>query len=146
MFQPSVLDGPAVPLLRQLRDQGFELAEGTGSRLLIKPVARLTSELRSVVRRHKGALLLLIRVSDEGVQARRAVFRDERDASPGTVGPFLFRPGVPYQRAMCFSCGDGLPEPRFGRCWRCSLAWRLVCRLPMSVELARAYDETKVVA
>ena len=130
MFQPDLLDGPAVPLLRQLRNQGFELAEGSGGRLLIRPIARLTPELRSVTRRHKGALLLLIRVSDEGVQARRKVFRHQQNAAPETVGPFLFRPGVPYQSGTCFSCGDRLPEPRFGRCWRCSLAWRLVCRPP----------------
>jgi hypothetical protein len=51
---------------------------------------------------------------------------------------------VPYVRAACFSCGDSLPEPRFSRCWRCSLAWRLACRLPVSTELAAAMDAARV--
>ncbi len=137
---------PALFLFYRLREQGFELAEGTGGRLLIKPAARLTGDLRSVTRRHKGALLALIRICDEGVRGRCDVFQDQLEASPGTVGPFLFQLSVPYQRGTCFSCGARLPEPRFGRCWRCSLAWRLVCRLPIPAELARAYDESKVVA
>ena len=38
------------------------------------------------------------------------------------------------------------PVVRFGRCWRCSLAWRLACELPVSAEVGAAYDSARVCA
>ena len=46
----------------------------------------------------------------------------------------------------CFSCGAALPEPRYGRCRRCSLAWRLAVGVPIPAEWAAAYDGARVVA
>lgn len=85
------------------------------------------------IRHYKDALKLLLRCCDAGVQARRDVFACQLTQTPAPRVPaFLFRPDVPYVRGGCFSCGDTLPEPPFSRCWRCSLAWRLACRLPVS--------------
>ncbi len=58
--------------------------------------------------------------------------------------PHHFRPGVPYVPGSCFSCGDALAALRFGRCWRCSLAWRLAVRLPVPADLAVVLDDVKV--
>ena len=92
------------------------------------------------------ALVTLIRICDQGVQERVAVFRAQLEADPTTIGPFLFKAGVPYGRSVCFSCGACLPDACFGRCWRCSLGWRLAYRLPVPAELAAAHDEARVVA
>ena len=37
---------------------------------------------------------------------------------------FLVCPDLRWERGQCFSCGDKLGAPRYGRCWRCHLAWR----------------------
>ena len=57
-----------------------------------------------------------------------------------------FTAGVTYRQSTCFSCAARLQKARFGRCWRCSLAWRLAYRLPVPEELAVAHDEASVVA
>src|ERR1700722_4532381 len=44
------------------------------------------------------------------------------------IPALLFRADVPYVSGRCFSCGEETGRPAFGRCWRCSLAWRLACR------------------
>lgn len=86
-----------------------------------------------------------IDVVDDGVKTRLDAFRRQFEATLAPAVPaFLFRPGVSYQAGVCFSCGDSLPSPRFGRCWRCSLAWRLACRLPLPAELAAALDAARV--
>ena len=59
------------------------------------------------------------------------------------VPALLFRSGVPYVEGRCFSCGDALQRFRVGRCWRCSLAWRLACRVAMPAPLADALDAAR---
>lgn len=92
------------------------------------------------------ALAALVRACDDGVQARRESFAAQFKAGPASRVPaFLFRSGVAYEAAICFSCGDRLAEVRFGRCWRCALAWRLVAvRVPAAT--AAALDEARVCA
>ena len=142
---PNVFDSAAFPLFITLQEQGFEF-QVTGGALFIKPVGRVTPELRAQLRRHKPALMTLVCVCDQGVQERVAVFRAQLEADPTTIGPFLFTAGVPYRRSFCFSCGADLPDVCFGRCWRCSLGWRLAYRLPVPAALAAAHDEARVVA
>ena len=142
---PNVFDSVALPLLITLQEQGFELQVTNGA-LFIKPVERVTPELRAQLRQHKPALMTLVCVCDQGVQDRVEVFRAQLEADPLTVGPFLFIAGVPYSKSICFSCGAGLCDAGFGRCWRCSLAWRLAYRLPVPAETAAAHDEAKVCA
>ncbi len=141
----NVLNSPAVAVLCDLEHAGLDLAVVDG-RLRVRPVERLTAEHEQLIRQHRDALVTLLRICDQGVRERVAVFRAQLEADPTTIGPFLFKVGVPYGRGACFSCGACLPDACFGRCWRCSLAWRLACQLPVPAELARAYDETKVVA
>jgi hypothetical protein len=88
---------------------------------------------------------MLLRTCDAGVQDRREVFAKQLTLTPAPRVPmFIFRANVPYRQGTCFSCGDRLSEVRFGRCWRCSLAWRLACRLPMTADLAAALDAARV--
>ena len=143
----DVFAGPALPLLLRLEAEGFDVV-AEGDRLRVRPPARLTPELVTALREHKADLLMLLRCCDAGVQARRDVFeyQYERTPAPG-VPMFLFRPSLPYAPGVCFSCGDGLQPPfRFGRCWRCSLAWRLAYRLPITPELATSIDEARRVS
>ncbi len=58
----------------------------------------------------------------------------------------VFQAGVPYVKARCFSCGDPTGEPGYGRCWRCSLAWRLAAGVPLPAAQAAVYDGARVVA
>ena len=133
-------------LFRRLEDQGFDLRV-SGTKLLIKPVSRLTPDLRADIRSNDAALITLVRICDEGVQERLATFKQQlREAPEGATPGFVFRRGTPYAKAVCFSCGAVLPEPRYGRCWRCSLAWRMSVGVPIPAELAQAYDESKVLA
>ncbi len=96
----------------------------------------LMVELRAQLDKHKPALIILVRICDQGVQDRVTVYRAQLEADPSTVGPFIYTAGVPYSKGVCFSCGVGLPDACFGRCWRCSLGWRLAYRLPVPAELA----------
>jgi hypothetical protein len=140
----NVLDSPALPLLLELEQQGCRV-ELTPHKLVVEPASRLTPHQRSAVLAHARELALLVGCLDPGVVERRDLFRRQLEATPAPRVPtFLFRPDVPYVRTACFSCGDSLPEPRFSRCWRCSLAWRLACRLTVSTELAQAMDAARV--
>ena len=141
----NVFNSAAFPLFITLQEQGFEF-QVTGGALFIKPVDRVTKELRVKLRQHKPTLITLVRVWDQGVQDRVEVFRAQLEADPTTIGPFLFTAGVPYSKGICFSCGAGLPDACFGRCSRCSLAWRLAYRLPVPAELGAAHDEARVLA
>ena len=141
----NVFDSAALPLLITLQEQGFDL-QVTGGALFIKPVERVTAELRAQLRQHKPGLTALVKVCDQEVQDRVVVFRGQLEADPTTIGPFLFTAGVPYSKGICFSCGACLPDACFGRCRRCSLGWRLAYGLPVPEELAVAYDEARVVA
>jgi hypothetical protein len=141
---PNVLDSPALPLLLELEQQGCRV-ELTPHKLVVEPASRLTPHQRSAVLTHARELALLVGCLDPGVVERRDLFRRQLEVTPALRVPtFLFRPDVPYVRTACFSCGDSLPEARFSRCWRCSLAWRLACRLTVSTELAQAMDAARV--
>jgi integrase len=41
---------------------------------------------------------------------------------------------------VCSSCGNALFLPRFGRCWCCSVAWRLAAGVPVDEVLAEAWE------
>jgi len=45
---------------------------------------------------------------------------------------------------VCSSCGNALFLPRFGRCWCCSVAWRLAAGVPVDEVLAEAIDAARV--
>mgnify|MGYP004029948083 CR=1 FL=1 len=78
---PTVFDSAALPLLITLQEQGFELRVTNGA-LFIKPVDRVTLELRAQLRQHKPALMTLVCVCEQGVQDRVTVFRAQLEASP----------------------------------------------------------------
>jgi hypothetical protein len=140
----NVLDSPAVPLLVELEQQGCRV-ELTPHKLIVEPASRLSPHQRAAVLAYARELALLVRCLDPGVVERRDLFRRQLESTPAPRVPsFLFRPDVPYVQAACFSCGDVLPEARFSRCWRCSLAWRLASRVPISTELAAAMDAARV--
>ena len=143
--RPDVFDGPGLPLLIELEQDGFDLAVRLGE-LWVRPVDRLTTQQQAKIQQHRDALMTLVSNCDSGVQECVEVFRAQLEASPGTVGPFLFTAGVPYAKGICFSCGAGLRGAGFGRCGRCSLAWRLAYRLPVPAELGSAYDTARIVA
>ncbi|MDA1082733.1 MAG: hypothetical protein O2973_13905 [Gemmatimonadetes bacterium] len=78
---------------------------------------------------------------DAGVQARRQVFARQLDTAPaGVLVPrFVFRE-APYVKGHCHACGEALERVRWGSCWRCSVARRLVCGAPVPIALFTAYD------
>ena len=142
----NVFDSAALPLLIQLEGQGFDLQVTNGA-LFIKPTERLTPALLAQLRQHKPELITLVRVCDAGVQERLVVDKQQLANAPeGTTPDFVFRRGTPYSTAVCFSCGANLPERRYGRCWRCSLAWRMAVGVPIPAEQATAYDGARVMA
>jgi hypothetical protein len=136
----------AVAILFELHREGFTVDLTDDDALTIAPRSRLTPERQRTIVTHKDALKTLLRGVDEQVAARRHAFREQlaRAAAP-RVPAFLFREGVVYAKGTCFSCGDPLPQPTFGRCWRCSVAWRLACRPPIPADLAAALDSAKVI-
>ncbi len=139
-----VLNSPAVAVLYDLEHAGLDLAVVDG-RLRVWPVERLTAACELLIQQHRDELVTL--VGDSGVQARVAAYRQQlREVPAGSAPAFVLRPGTPYTKAICFSCGAVLPERRWGRCWQCSLAWRLAVRVPIAAERAVVYDEAKVMA
>lgn len=147
MVRPAkdVLSSPALPLLLQLEACGVRFRLH-GDQVLVSPRGSLTPKQRAVFSQHRDAVRALVAIcTDDAIQARRDAFRLQLDATPAPRLPaFLFRSNVPYVRGLCFSCGDALPERHFGRCWRCSIAWRLACRLPVPADLAAAFDAARV--
>ena len=141
----NVFNSSAKAVLSDLKHAGLDMAVVDG-RLRVWPVERLTAQHEHLIQQHRDELVALVRSCDQGVQERVAVYRAQLEADPTTIGPFLFTAGVPYGRGVCFSCGDFLPDACFGRCWRCSLGWRLAYGLAVPAELAAAYDEARVVA
>lgn len=143
----EVIQSPAIALLNDLTQCGFEVVLSEGGMLSIAPRSRLTSEQMQTIARHKDALKrLLVRRSETGVSQRREVFAQQLARTPSPRVPaFLFTADVVYAKGTCFSCGDALSAWTFGRCWRCSLAWRLACRVPIDQDVASALDESKVV-
>jgi hypothetical protein len=137
-------DSPAADILSSLEADGFRV-ELEPNGIVIVPRSRLTPERMKEIAHHKEELLLLLRCRDAGVQARRVAFASALASTPAPRVPaFLFRLEVPYLRGVCFSCGDKLPQPRFGRCWRCSLAWRLAAQVQIPGDVASALDGAKV--
>ena len=122
----DVLHSAALPLLVELEAQGFALALSDVGRLRVEPGSRLTAEQRASLTAHGAEVVDLLRACDAGVRARRASFECQMALlGAGVVSSLTFKTGTPYAAGVCFSCGDGLQRPfRFGRCWRCSLAWR----------------------
>jgi hypothetical protein len=147
MVTADVLNGPVLPCLLELEALGVRFRRD-GDHVLVSPRGVLTLEQREVFRRHQAAVRVLVAlVADAEVQARRDAFRQQVEATPAPMVPaFLFKVGICYTKGRCFSCGDKLPELRFGRCWRCAVAWRLACRLPIDAALADALDGAKVLA
>jgi hypothetical protein len=97
-------------------------------RLRVSPRELLTDEYAARIREHRDALRLLVWCSDDGVQARRAVFARTVAAASNKPGlPALrYRDDVALERGRCVSCGDDTTAPVW--CWRCQLAARLaVC-------------------
>ena len=138
-------ESPAVSILCELQRDGFTLQLTADDVLTITPRSRLTPEQMSLIVTYKDALKKLLRPCDAGVVARREAFVQQLARTPAPrVPPFLFKADIVYAKGVCFSCGDGLPSLTFGRCWRCSLAWRLACRLPVPADLAAALDGAKV--
>ena len=145
LMTDDVLASPARPVLLELQAAGvrFRLE---GDQVLVSPRGALTPEHRDLFRQHREAVRALVAIStDAGIVARRDVFAQQLAQTPApTVPAFIFKPDVPYMQGTCFSCGDGLPELHFGRCGRCSIAWRLACRVPVPAELAAAFDTARV--
>ena len=141
---PDVVTSAAVGMLRQLEADGFHVELMADGALSIAPRSRLTAERMRAIAECKAALKTLLRCCDDRVQARRRVFAQQFAEAAAPMPAFLYRADVPYARGRCFSCGDALPELRFGRCWRCALAWRLACRLPIPAEIAVVMDTAKV--
>ena len=142
----DVLNSPAVAVLCGLEEAGLDLAVVDG-RLRVWPVERLTAEHERVIRRHRNELVTLVRICDDGVQERLVAFKQQlREVPEGTTPAFVFQQGTPYTKSVCFSCGTALATPEYGRCWRCSLAWRMAAGVPIPATQAAVYDEARVVA
>ena len=104
MFQSA-----AVGILGGLKADGFRVELTADGVLSIAPRSRLTPERMATVTVHKDALQMLVRVYDEGVQARCEVFARQLETAPsGVLVPqFVFRE-APYSRGRCHACGDAL--------------------------------------
>lgn len=145
VLTPDVLISPALPLLLALERLGCTVEITSGGRVAVEPASRLSAEQRTAFVAHARDLALLVKCCDAGVAERRDVMRRQyATAPPGRLPALLFVPGVPCVEGSCFSCADALQTFRIGRCWRCSLAWRLACRLPIPVDLADALDGARV--
>jgi len=141
----DLLDHPALPLVLELEQAGFQLRLAPPDRLQVVPGSQLTEDQRRLLIVHKRAVVMVLRCCDAGVVARRDAFRQQLEAVSAPVVPaFLYRPGIPYAPGVCFSCGDANERRTYGRCWRCALAWRLACRLPVSPDVAEARDHARV--
>lgn len=146
MLSSDPLSSPAVDVLLRLEAEGFFFEVTSEGRFRVSPAEQLTTELMGLVRQYRDDLVVLTRVCDEGVQARVIVFRRQvESAPPGVVLPLLvFRQNVPCAKAQCWSCGDALRRDRYGRCWRCALAWRVAVRVPLTAALEWEYDDAAV--
>ena len=142
----DVLNSPAIAVLRGLQDARLDLAVVDG-RLRVWPVERLTAEHEQLIQQHRNELVTLVRICDDGVQERLAAFKAQlRGAPEGTMPDFVYVCGTAYAKGVCFSCGTALATPEYGRCWRCSLAWRMAAGVPIPAIQAAVYDEARVVA
>jgi hypothetical protein len=144
----TVLGSPLFPRFVELAIQGFEFALLPDGTVQICPIDQLPADTRALMRQYPADLRRLVSITmDPEVLERRQIFAELLAHTPAPRVPaFLFVPSVAYTKGRCFSCGQPLPRWTFGRCWRCALAWRLVCRLPIAVALAAALDDAKVIA
>jgi predicted metal-binding protein len=141
----DVFESPALTFLLQLQAHGFEIQVVEPDILRVRPVDRVTPELRIDLQRYKAALLMLIRIGDAGVQDRREAFARQlkRPQADVLVSRLMFRE-APYVNGSCHACGDALEGARWGSCWRCSLARRLACHAAVPADLFAAYDEARI--
>lgn len=147
VLAPDVFESPALGILCQLETEGFRLELMANGAISIAPRSRLTPERMQAIEACSDAVRVLVRCCDAGVADRRDLFRAQLDvAPPGRLPAFVFKPDIAYTAGACFSCGDPLPVATSGRCWRCSLAWRLAVRVPIPAALADAFDAAKVLA
>jgi hypothetical protein len=147
MVADDLRGSPAVPLVTELQDLGFTLSVADDGTLTVQPGSRLTADQRQRIIAHKTEIIAIVQGTDEGVRRRCEVFRRQLAAvSPPAVPALLFVPDIPYAQRVCFSCGDPNGRPTFGRCWRCSLAMRLVLGLQISPIVAEALEDARVVA
>ena len=145
MTGAALLESSAVRVLAELKRLDCRVAFDAEGRLHVAPKSRIPVPLLSELTKVAGDLKQLVRICDDGTQQRIAVFRRQLADTPAPQVPaFLFQPGVPYVKGHCFSCGAKLAEDRFGRCVRCSLAWRLAAGVDLPAELAAAVDEARV--
>ena len=108
----NVLKSSAVAVLCDREHAGLDLAVVDG-RLRVWPVERLTPEHEHLIRLHRNELVALVRICDEGVQERLVAYKQQLAKVPkGSTPDFVFQRGTPYAKAVCFSCGATLPEPR----------------------------------
>jgi hypothetical protein len=143
----DVFQSPALPLVLELAQQGFALVVTGDGRVRVEPGSRLTADQRQLLVQHKAAVATVLRGCDPEVAVRRDVFRAQIEAAERVMLPALvYKPDIAYTAGVCFSCGDPNGRAAHGRCWRCSLAWRLACRLPISSELAAVVDGARQVA
>jgi hypothetical protein len=142
----DVFDSPAVMLLADLEAEGFSVTVTDDGVLRIAPRSRLSPERMQSVATHRHDLSALVRLCDDGVQARRQCFRQLLDQhfADGRLPALLYRQDVAYIAGSCFSCGDTLDRPRYGRCWRCAVAMRLALRVPISPDTMAAHKDAKV--
>lgn len=137
----DIISSPALPLVAELEASGFEWRL-VDDRVQVRPVAALTADLRARLRERYPQVVELMRTIDGGVRARREQFSVEWQRRLADTSPrFLFRGDVPYVFAVCFSCGEPNGE-KWGRCWRCALAWRLA----IGAHIPTVIDEAKIVA
>jgi hypothetical protein len=141
----EVCQSAAVGILDGLNADGFRVVLTADGVLSIAPRSRLTPERMATVTPHKDDLRMLIRMRDQGVQDRRDAFTQQLANVPsGVLVPcFVFRVS-PYIKGHCHACGETLERLRWGSCWRCSLARRLVCHAPVPSDLFMAYDEARI--
>jgi hypothetical protein len=143
----SVFDSPVLPVYVELAHRGVSVTLRPDGAVKIHPRSALTPVECAILQAYRHDLRLLLRICDPGVAERQEAFRRQLEATPPPAVPaFLCKPDVPYVAGVCFSCGDETGRLAFGRCWRCSLAWRLACRLPIPVDLAMAVDAARIAA
>ncbi len=168
MHVAELLESPALDLLLTMERDELQIEATDADVLRISPAARLDADRLALVRRYKPELLQLIRMCDDGVQARLFSYREDLTAASAPQIPeFLFRADVPYQAGVCFSCGDRLPPAdvrtvtcertdgtsvdvtltsRYGRCWRCAFAFRLAIGAELPSLITHARDEAKLLS
>ena len=120
-WKSSSAPDSAVAVLCALEEDGFDL-EAVNGRLRVSPAHQLTARHRAAIRRYREPLVVLVLSCDPGVLSRRTLFKRQWIVGRATI--FLVCPNLGWQKGRCFSCADDLNAQRYGRCWRCSLAWR----------------------